>query len=49
MRAVKPAVESADGRVRRSEKSRAAIVDALFALVGEGVLQPTARRSDTPS
>jgi AcrR family transcriptional regulator len=35
---------SADGRVRRSEKSRAAIVDALFALVGEGVLQPTAQQ-----
>jgi AcrR family transcriptional regulator len=37
-------VESLDGRVRRSEKSRAAIVDALFELVGEGVLQPTAQQ-----
>lgn len=33
-----------DGRVRRSEKSREAIVAALFALVGEGVLQPTAQQ-----
>jgi AcrR family transcriptional regulator len=30
--------------VRRSEKSRAAIVEALFELVGEGVLQPTAQQ-----
>jgi AcrR family transcriptional regulator len=30
--------------VRRSEKSRAAIVTALFDLVGEGVLQPTAQQ-----
>jgi AcrR family transcriptional regulator len=30
--------------VRRSEKSRSAIVDALFELVGEGVLQPTAQQ-----
>lgn len=44
MRDVKPESESADGRVRRSEKSRAAIVDALFELVGEGVLQPTAQQ-----
>ncbi len=44
MRAVKPALQSADGRVRRREKSREAIVDALFALVGEGVLQPTAQQ-----
>jgi AcrR family transcriptional regulator len=43
VRAVKPAAH-ADGRVRRSEKSREAIVDALFALVGEGVLQPTAQQ-----
>ena len=41
---MKPAAASADGRVRRSEKSRAAIVDALFGLVGEGVLQPTAQQ-----
>jgi AcrR family transcriptional regulator len=31
-----------DGRVRRSERSRAAIVQALFELIGEGVLAPTA-------
>ena len=31
-----------DGRVRRSERSRAAIVQALFELIGEGVLLPTA-------
>jgi AcrR family transcriptional regulator len=41
---VKPEAPSADGRVRRSEKSRSAIVDALFELVGEGVLQPTAQQ-----
>lgn len=34
----------ADGRARRSVRSRRAIVDALFALVGEGVLRPTARQ-----
>ena len=44
MRGVKPEAPSADGRVRRSEKSRSAIVDALFELVGEGVLQPTAQQ-----
>ena len=33
--------ESADGRTRRAARSRAAIEDALFALVGEGILQPT--------
>jgi AcrR family transcriptional regulator len=31
-----------DGRARRSERSRRAIVEALFALVGEGVPRPTA-------
>jgi len=31
-----------DGRVRRSERSRAAIVHALFELIGEGVTAPTA-------
>jgi AcrR family transcriptional regulator len=41
---VKQEIASADGRVRRSEKSRAAIVDALFALIGEGVLRPTAQQ-----
>ena len=44
MRGLKPEAESADGRVRRSAKSRAAIVDALFALIGEGVLRPTAQQ-----
>ena len=36
--------ETADGRVRRSERSRAAMVQALYDLVGEGVLQPTAQQ-----
>ena len=36
--------DSIDGRVRRSERSRAAMVQALFDLVGEGVLQPTAQQ-----
>jgi AcrR family transcriptional regulator len=35
---------TADGRVRRSERSRAAMVQALYDLVGEGVLQPTAQQ-----
>lgn len=33
-----------DGRVRRGERSRQAIVGALFELIGEGILQPTAQR-----
>jgi AcrR family transcriptional regulator len=33
-----------DGRTLRAERSRRAIVEALFALVGEGVLQPTAQQ-----
>ena len=33
-----------DGRALRSERSRRPIVEALFALVGEGVLQPTAQQ-----
>jgi AcrR family transcriptional regulator len=33
-----------DGRVQRSRRSRAAIVQALFDLVGEGVVQPTAQQ-----
>jgi AcrR family transcriptional regulator len=33
-----------DGRVRRGERSRQAIVAALFDLVGGGVLQPTAQQ-----
>ena len=36
--------ESRDGRARRGERSRRQIVGALFALVGEGVLQPTAQQ-----
>lgn len=35
---------SPDGRVLRSERSRVAIVEALFGLIGEGVLRPTAQR-----
>lgn len=35
---------SMDGRLRRGERSREAIVAALFGLVGEGVLQPTAQQ-----
>ena len=35
---------SSDGRQRRSERSREAIVQALFELVGEGILQPTAQQ-----
>jgi len=33
-----------DGRVRRGERSREAIVAALFDLIGRGVLQPTAQQ-----
>jgi AcrR family transcriptional regulator len=39
-----PRRAEADGRLRRSERSRAAIVDAMFALVGEGERSPTAER-----
>ena len=35
---------SSDGRLRRGERSREAIVAALFELVGEGVLEPTAQQ-----
>ncbi len=35
---------SSDGRQRRSERSREAIVQALIDLVGEGILQPTAQQ-----
>jgi AcrR family transcriptional regulator len=35
---------SVDGRARRSQRSRAAIVQAVFDLVGEGVVQPTAQQ-----
>ncbi len=33
-----------DGRVQRGERSREAIVEAMFALVGEGTLEPTAQQ-----
>lgn len=33
-----------DGRVRRSERSREAIVSALYDLIGAGTLQPTAQQ-----
>ena len=33
-----------DGRARRAERSREAIVRALHALIGEGVVQPTAQQ-----
>ena len=37
-------VASSDGRLLRSERSRANIVRAMFELVGEGELRPTARQ-----
>jgi AcrR family transcriptional regulator len=40
----RPVRASMDGRLRRGERSRDAIVAALFELVGEGVLQPTAQQ-----
>ncbi|HYC24228.1 MAG TPA: TetR/AcrR family transcriptional regulator [Candidatus Bathyarchaeia archaeon] len=41
----KPAPELApDGRVRRSQRSGQAIVEALIELVGEGVVEPTAQQ-----
>lgn len=36
--------EIRDGRIRRTERSRAKMVEAFFELVGEGVLQPTAQQ-----
>ena len=33
-----------DGRVQRSERRKAAIVDALLELLGEGELEPTAEQ-----
>ena len=45
MKRAEPAIATAlDGRVRRSERSRHAIVTALLELVGRGVLQPTAQQ-----
>jgi AcrR family transcriptional regulator len=38
------ATHAIDGRQRRSARSRQAIVQSLFALVGSGVLQPTAQQ-----
>jgi AcrR family transcriptional regulator len=35
---------AADGRVRRSQRSGHAIVEALLALVGEGTVEPTAQQ-----
>ncbi len=35
---------ASDGRVRRGERSRDAIVQALYALIGEGALAPTAQQ-----
>lgn len=35
---------AADGRVRRSQRSGQAIVEALLALVGEGTVEPTAQQ-----
>lgn len=39
-----PQVPALDGRFRRGERSRQAIVAALIELVGRGVLQPTAQQ-----
>lgn len=39
-----PAALALDGRVRRGEQSRNAIVGALFDLIGSGVLRPTAQQ-----
>lgn len=38
------AAAAVDGRVRRSQRSGAAIVEALMQLVGEGVIEPTAQQ-----
>ena len=40
----KHALDALDGRLARSERSRAAIVAAMLALVGEGVPYPTAEQ-----
>jgi len=39
-----PETETSDGRLQRSERSREAIVQALYELVGEGSLAPTAEQ-----
>lgn len=43
-RAAAPELALADGRVRRAQRSDESIVSALFALVGEGNLDPTAQQ-----
>lgn len=40
---VRPALSADDGRARRTARSRAAIENALFELIGAGRLQPTAQ------
>lgn len=40
----KHVVSNTDGRVQRSERSKAAIVDALLELLGEGESEPTAEQ-----
>jgi AcrR family transcriptional regulator len=42
--AERTAAAAADGRARRAERSREAIVSALFELIGEGNPQPTAQQ-----
>ena len=39
-----PHTPASDGRVRRSQRSGHAIVEALMELVGEGVIEPTAQQ-----
>jgi AcrR family transcriptional regulator len=46
-RRTRTAVTAADGRVLRGERNREAIVAAMFALVGEGALAPTAEQVAT--
>jgi AcrR family transcriptional regulator len=40
----RPDPPASDGRVRRSQRSGHAIVEALMELVGEGILEPTAQQ-----
>jgi AcrR family transcriptional regulator len=44
MRRGSTARSSADGRLQRSERSRELIADALYELIGEGNLEPTAQQ-----
>lgn len=39
-----PTEPATDGRVRRSQRSGQAIIDAMIALVGEGIVEPTAQQ-----